>query len=89
MVVPTSFPQVKLSDLIQHKIRMVIYANQTLRSAHLSMSNILKKIQEDNLSQSENEMTSMEDIFELQKMYSIKEKEKEIEKELKKLGYSS
>jgi phosphoenolpyruvate phosphomutase len=89
VVVPTSFPQVKLSDLIQHKIRMVIYANQTLRSAHLSMSNILKKIQEGNLSQSENEMTSMEDIFELQKMYSIKEKEKEIEKELKKLGYSS
>jgi len=89
VVVPTSFPQVKLSDLIQHKIRMVIYANQTLRSAHLSMSNILKKIQEGNLSQSENEMTSMEDIFELQKMYSIKEKEKEIEKELKKLGYST
>ena len=89
VVVPTSFPQVKLSDLIQHKIRMVIYANQTLRSAHLSMSNILKKIKEGNLSQSENEMTSMEDIFELQKMYSIKEKEKEIEEELKKLGYIS
>ena len=89
VVVPTSFPQVKLSDLIQHKIRIVIYANQTLRSAHLSMSNILKKIQEGNLSQSENEMTSMEDIFELQKMYSIKEKEKEIEEELKKLGYIS
>ena len=89
VVVPTSYPQVKLSDLIQHKIRMVIYANQTLRSAHLSMSNILKKIKEGNLSQSENEMTSMEDIFELQKMYSIKEKEKEIEEELKKLGYIS
>tara|TARA_Y100001949_G_scaffold63115_1_gene53496 strand:+ start:1075 stop:1194 length:120 start_codon:yes stop_codon:yes gene_type:complete len=38
---------------------------------------------------SENDLSSMEDIFKLQKMYAIKEKEEEIEKELKKMGYIS
>jgi len=33
------------------------------------------------------EISSMEDIFELQEMYDIKDKEKELEEELKKLGY--
>ncbi len=75
VVVPTSFPQVKLKDLSEHKIRMVIYANQTLRSAHSSMSSILKKIKDEKLYDSENDLSSMEDIFKLQKMYSIKEKE--------------
>ena len=87
VVVPTAFPNVKLKDLAEHKIRIVIYANQTLRSAHSSMSNILKKIKDEKLHEVENEMSSMEDIFKLQKTYSIEEKEKEIEKELKKLGY--
>ncbi len=87
VVVPTAFPNVKLKDLAEHKIRIVIYANQTLRSAHSSMLNILKKIKDEKLHEVENEMSSMEDIFKLQKTYSIEEKEKEIEKELKKLGY--
>ena len=87
VVVPTAFPNVKLKDLAEHKIRIVIYANQTLRSAHSSMLNILKKIKDGKLHEVENELSSMEDIFKLQKTYSIEEKEKEIEKELKKLGY--
>jgi hypothetical protein len=33
------------------------------------------------------EMSSMEDIFELQKMYEIKNQEKMIEDNLKKMGY--
>ena len=37
VVVPTAFPNAKLKDLSEHKIRIVIYANQTLRSAHSSM----------------------------------------------------
>ena len=87
VVVPTAFPNVKLKDLAEHKIRISIYANQTLRSAHSSMLNILKKIKDGKLHEVENELSSMEDIFKLQKTYSIKEKEEEIEKELKRLGY--
>ena len=67
---------------------MVIYANQTLRASHAAISRLLKELSAAN---SENElqeqMSSMEDIFELQEMYNIKTKEKEIEDELKKLGY--
>jgi hypothetical protein len=32
-------------------------------------------------------MSTMSEIFELQKMYDVKTKEKDIEEELKKLGY--
>ena len=42
-------------------------------------SNSLREVKE--------EISSMEDIFQLQEMYNVKEKEKEIENELRKLGY--
>jgi hypothetical protein len=32
-------------------------------------------------------MSSMQDVFNLQEMYGIKDKEKELEEKLKKLGY--
>ena len=66
---------------------MVIYANQTLRSAYSSMLDTLKKIKNDDLSSLDKEISPMEKIFELQKMYDVKEEEKEILKELKKMGY--
>jgi len=34
-------------------------------------------------------MSSMEQIFHLQEMYTVKKEEDDIEKELKKLGYSN
>ena len=40
VVVPTSYPSVKTNELISHKIKMVIYANQSLRAAH----NIILKV---------------------------------------------
>ena len=88
VVIPTTYDTVTLDDLISHKIKMVIHANQTLRAAHASMSRILKQmINSDSLSKVKEEISSMEEIFELQEMYNIKNKEKELEKELKRLGY--
>ena len=90
IVIPTTYNSVSLDELISHKIKMVIHANQTLRAAHASMSRILKQmINSNSLSEVKEEISSMEDIFELQEMYDIKTKEKELEKELKKLGYIS
>jgi len=43
VVVPTTYDSVKISDLINHKIRMIIFANQTLRTSHLAMSKLLKE----------------------------------------------
>ena len=88
VVIPTTYDTVTFDDLISHKIKMVIHANQTLRAAHASMSRILKQmINSDSLSKVKEEISSMEEIFELQEMYDIKSKEKYLEKELKKLGY--
>ena len=87
VVVPTTYPNVKTDEFISHKIKIVIYANQTLRSAYSSMLDTLKKIKNDDLSSLNKEIAPMEKIFELQKMYDVKEEEKEIQKELKKMGY--
>ena len=88
IVIPTTYDSVSMDELISHKIKMVIHANQTLRAAHASMSRILKQmINSNSLSEVKEEISSMEDIFHLQKMFDIQEKEKDLENELKKLGY--
>tara|TARA_B100001540_G_C15633055_1_gene563055 strand:- start:5 stop:901 length:897 start_codon:yes stop_codon:yes gene_type:complete len=88
VVVPTTYDNVKLNELIEHKVKMVIYANQTLRAAYTAMENLLKEIMiYDKISDIKQPMSNMNEIFELQEMYDIKNKEKDLEKELKKLGY--
>ena len=88
VVVPTTYDSVKIDELIDHKIKLVIYANQTLRAAHASMNRILKQmINSNSLKEMKEEISSMEDIFNLQNMYDIKTKEKDLEDELRKLGY--
>jgi len=88
VVVPTTYDGVKISELESHKIKMVIYANQTLRVAHMAMTRLLKElIKADHISDVKDKMSSVQDIFNLQKMYDIKNKEKKLEEELKKLGY--
>ena len=88
VVVPTTYDSVKIDELIDHKIKLVIYANQTLRAAHASMNRILKQmINSNSLKEMKEEISSMEDIFNLQNMYGMKTKEKDLEDELRKLGY--
>ena len=88
VVVPTTYDSVKINELVSHKIKMIIYANQTLRAAHASMSRVLKQmIKSNSINEIKEEISSMEDIFNLQEMYDVKTKEKELEEELKKLGY--
>jgi len=87
-VVPTTYPTVKLDELISHNIKMIIYANQALRAAHASISKILKQLKNStSISDTSEDLSSMQDIFQLQEMYSIKTQEEEIEKNLKKMGY--
>ena len=87
-MVPTTYDSVKIDELIDHKIKLVIYANQTLRAAHASMTRILKQmINSNSLKEMKEEISSMEDIFDLQNMYDMKTKEKDLEDELRKLGY--
>ena len=90
VVIPTTYYSVNVDELIEHKIKMVIYANQTLRAAHLALSKLLKQMKDaNNMSQVQNQMSSMDDIFKLQEMYDIKSQEKSINEKLRKLGYIS
>tara|TARA_Y100001936_G_C16091061_1_gene686230 strand:+ start:885 stop:1781 length:897 start_codon:yes stop_codon:yes gene_type:complete len=88
VAIPTTYDSVKISDLYNNKIKMVIYANQTLRSAYTAMENLLKEmINAEKISDVKQKMSDMKEIFELQEMYDVKTKEEELEAELKKLGY--
>jgi len=88
VAIPTTYDNVKISDLSKHKIKMAIYANQTLRASHASMLRLLKEMNgAERISDIKETMSTMDEIFELQEMYDIKDKEKDLEKELKKLGY--
>jgi phosphoenolpyruvate phosphomutase len=88
IAIPTSYPNVTLDELKKHKVRMAIYANQSLRVAHLAMKEHLEQLSKaESLSQIKSDMTTMEEIFKLQEMYEIKKQEIDIEKNLKKLGY--
>ena len=88
VVIPTTYYSVNIDELIQHKIKMVIYANQSLRASYIAMSNVLKEISEsESLSTVTTEQIPMNVIFNLQKMYNIESQEKEIEDKLRKLGY--
>ena len=88
VVVPTTYPTVGIDELIKNKFKMIIYANQTLRVAYSAMNNMLREMKDcERISDIKQEMSSMEDIFELQKMYELKNQEKMIEDNLKKMGY--
>jgi len=88
VVVPTSFPKVKIDELISHKIKMIIYANQTLRVTHAIISKLLKQLKNsNNINDISIDMSSMQEIFQLQETYNIKKQEEKIEKDLKKMGY--
>ena len=90
VVIPTTYYSVNVDELIEHKIKMVIYANQTLRAAHFALSKLLKQMKNaNNMSQLQNQMSSMDDIFKLQEMYDVKSQEKNIEEKLRKLGYTT
>ena len=88
IAIPTTYPTVTLDELQNNNVKMVIYANQSLRAAHWAMSEHLNQLSNvKSLSEVKTNLTSMEDIFHLQEMYEIKKQESDIEEDLKKLGY--
>ena len=90
VVIPTTYYSVNVDELIEHKIKMVIYANQTLRAVHFALSKLLNEMKDaNNMSKLQKQMSSMDDIFKLQEMYDVKSQEKSIEEKLRKLGYIS
>ena len=67
---------------------MVIYANQTLRATHAIISKVLEQLKNSaSINDLSIDMTSMQEIFQLQETYNIKKQEEKIEEDLKKMGY--
>ena len=90
VVVPTNYSSVKIDELIQHKIKMTIYANQTLRAAHAAVTRTLNEmIKAESMNEIKETISSMKDIFQLQEMYDLKTHEEILEEKFKKLGYDS
>ena len=90
VVIPTTYDSVKISDLVSHNIKMVIFANQTLRASHASMLKLLNQMSSaEKISDVTEDMSKMEEIFRLQQMYEHKSQEGKIKEELKKMGYIS
>ena len=88
VAIPTTYPTVTTDELKKNNVKMVIYANQSLRAAHWAMSEHLNQLSNaKSLNDIKTNLTSMEDIFHLQEMYEIKKQESDIEKDLKKMGY--
>ena len=88
VAIPTSYGNVTRKELIDHRIKMIIYANQTLRVSHIYISKLLEELKNsDSLSQISYEMSPMEDIFKMQQMYGLKKEEQEIQEQLRKMGY--
>ena len=76
VVVPTSYDTVKINELISHKIKFVIYANQTLRASYASMTKLLSRlINAESINEVNDMMSSMNDIFKLQDMYDVQKDE--------------
>ncbi len=88
IAIPTTYPTVTLDELQNNNIKIVIYANQSLRAAHWAMAEHLNQLSNaKSLSDVKTNLTTMDDIFNLQEMYEIKKQEKDIEEDLKKMGY--
>ncbi len=86
--IPTTYSSVTIDELESHKFKFVIYANQTLRVAYSAISGLLKQmVKAKSISEVDDKLSSMEEIFKLQKMYELEEQEIILEEKYKKLGY--
>lgn len=79
VIVPTTYPTMTIDEMKDNNIKMVIYANQGLRSAVKAMNETLQKLKHsDSLFEISNSLAPMEFLFELQGMNEMISKEREL-----------
>ncbi len=76
MVVPTTYPSLTEKQMKELDIRMVVYANQGLRAAVKGVNDILSQISKQGISNIDDKIAPMAEIFELQGMSKMKEDER-------------
>jgi len=76
VLLPTTYPMITMKELEELQVKMVIYANQTLRAAVGAMEDALDKIKQSGCTLSvEDQIVPVKHIFELQGTLEMKEKE--------------
>lgn len=77
VIVPTTYPRITKKEINELGIKLVIYANQGIRSSIKAMDETLAKIKQDaGIHSIENKLVSMKYVFELQGLIRMKEEEK-------------
>lgn len=74
--VPTTYPMITIKELEELKVKMVIYANQSLRAAVKAMEDVFEEIKRTGcICTIEDKIVPVKHIFELQGTLEMKEKE--------------
>jgi len=77
IVIPTTYPKVKTDELKSMGVKMVIYANQGIRSAIKAMEETFTEIKKKGgLGTVDDRIAPLRDVFELQGMSQMKDSEK-------------
>jgi len=76
IVVPTSYPSLTEEEMRSSGIKMVIYANQGLRAAIRGVNEVLSEINQKGITEIDEKVATMNEVFELQGMPQMKESEK-------------
>lgn len=67
VLIPTSYPELSVSDLSGSKVKMLIYANQALRASVTIMKDVYEKLYKDDKGVYDSSiLSSMDEIFNLQ-----------------------
>lgn len=78
MVVPTIFPQTSTEEMFEAGFKVIIYANQAIRSAVSAMQDTLRTIvQSGNAHSVNNQIITLQEVFELIGVAELEAMEKE------------
>lgn len=81
VVVPTTYPSITLADMVEHNIKMTIYANQALRAAVKAMNAVLAQLKESgSLLAIQDQLSPMDQLFELQGLKDMIKQEEHYKK---------
>lgn len=81
VIIPTAYPSITLTEVKRYSVAGVIYANQILRAAIKSINNYLAELfNAESLSECKQSISSVQEIFDLQKMEEYKAEQDKYEK---------
>lgn len=76
IIVPTKYPMLTEEKMRQLGVKVVIYANQGIRAAIKAMDSVFSLMHKQGITGLDGKIAAMEEVFELQGMYRMKEDEK-------------